>query len=534
MGLTERYLKELKENVNVPNVVLELNLDSGVRKFGFHTGGFFDIVPCLKTVSSFQSKLDTRKGYTTRGEITAVITGRENFREFIKGEYVKNRRVTRKDGFVSEGFCYADYAATYTGIVSDWSRKGDELTITISDDLIDATIKIPEETEENTQYISYLGANPADIMTDILVNRLGVAPECVDTGKFATERDLWLNGWKFSRVITEPEAANEYLNELQAETNSFIIHDGERISLKVYAPPLPGETVEEWTDKEILEKSFSQKSGYRDNFYNRVVVYYDYDESGSDGTENFESAVIALDAASEDESQWDEASTKTVKARWIRSYTFSQASTITGVVVFHASKSNGEGSGALVYIKADNTLQWTPQGGTAGSAVEVAQSGRYDISDADGSKYLRVIVDAGALPAADATDYITVEPLNGPVLASSVANKLLNFYRDPSSTVSFEVDINNGTTSGRFLRPTDLLDITTDEASDKGVSSWQRERVMITSVRPDITAGKTAIEAMRAKMMRNYGFVAPPDTPDYGAASKETRAYGFAARSHIW
>lgn len=534
MGLTERYLKELKENVNVPNVVLEFELDSGLRKFGFHTGGFFDIVPCLKSVSSFQSKLDTKKGYTTRGEITAVIAGRENFRELLKGEYLKNRRVTRKDGFVAEGFRYADHARTYSGIVSDWSRKGDELTITISDDLIDATTKIPEETEDNTQYISYLGMNPADIMADILVNRLGVSASSVDTGKFASERDLWLNGWKFSRVITEPEAANEYLNELQAETNSFIIHDGERISLKVYAPPMPGETVDEWTDKEILEKSFSQKSGYRDNFYNRVVVYYDYDESGSEGTENFESAVIAMDAASEDATQWDEASTKTVKARWIRSYTFSQASNITGAVVYHASKSNGEGSGTLSYIKADNTLQWTPPGGTAGTAVEVAESGRYDVSDADGSKFVRVVVDAVSLPASDATDYIAISPLNGTVLASSVANKLLNFYRDPSSTVSFEVDINNGTTNGRFIRPTDLKEITTDEASDKGLSSWKRERVMITSVRPDVTAGKVAVEAMRAKMMRSYGFVAPGSTPDFGAASKETRAYGFVARSHIW
>lgn len=115
-----------------------------------------------------------------------------------------------------------------------------------------------------------------------------------------------------------------------------------------------------------------------------------------------------------------------------------------------------------------------------------------------------------------------------------MANKLLNFYRDPSSTVSFEVDINNGTANGRFIRPTDLKEITTDEASDKGLSSWKRERVMITSVRPDVTAGKVAVEAIRAKMMRSYGFVAPGATPDFGAASKETRAYGFVARSHIW
>ncbi len=89
-------------------------------------------------------------------------------------------------------------------------------------------------------------------------------------------------------MLTEPKEADLYLNELQIETNSYIIHDGEKISYKAFAPPLPSEQVQEWSDAaDILKGSFSQKSGYKDGFFNRLVVYYDYDESGNDKTENF-------------------------------------------------------------------------------------------------------------------------------------------------------------------------------------------------------------------------------------------------------
>jgi hypothetical protein len=88
--------------------------------------------------------------------------------------------------------------------------------------------------------------------------------------------------------------------------------------------------VQEWSDAtDILKGSFSQRSGYRDGFYNRVVVYFDYDESGNDKAENFESAVIALDAGSQSPGLWDEASTKTIKSKWIRSRTYARTANIT-------------------------------------------------------------------------------------------------------------------------------------------------------------------------------------------------------------
>src|SRR3972149_1483151 len=153
--LSKKYLDELRR-ANTPNVVLEVELDGGLRLFGYHArnaspmtrfladgsyhadGSVFavgsdelpGVLPLLESVSSLQNKLDTEKGFSTRGELKVAITGRENLRDLVRDEFLKNRRVTRKDGFISRGFTYADYAATYTGVISNWSRKGDELTIT--------------------------------------------------------------------------------------------------------------------------------------------------------------------------------------------------------------------------------------------------------------------------------------------------------------------------------------------------------------------------------------------------------------------
>ena len=102
--------------------------------------------------------------------------------------------------------------------------------------------------------------NPVDIMTDILLEQLDIDPALIDLGSFDAERDMWLSGWRFGRVLTEPREADQYLNELQVETNSYIVHDGEKITFKAFSPPAPGQEVEEWTDRNILEGSLSLKA----------------------------------------------------------------------------------------------------------------------------------------------------------------------------------------------------------------------------------------------------------------------------------
>ncbi len=113
--LSDAYLGKLKEGVNEPNVILEVTLDSGTVKWGYSTGGFSDVLPIVKSLSSLQNKLDIKGGFVTLGQITVVISGRDNFKELLRDEFLKNRRVVRKDGF--SAVTYDDYAATFTGTI---------------------------------------------------------------------------------------------------------------------------------------------------------------------------------------------------------------------------------------------------------------------------------------------------------------------------------------------------------------------------------------------------------------------------------
>jgi len=527
--LTTAYLAELKKNENAPNVILEVALDSGTVKWGQSAGGFTDVLPVVTSVGALTNRLDEKSGYSTRGSITFAIAGRDNFKQLIRDEYLKNRRVTRKDGFIAPGFTYADYAATFTGIITDWKRKGDTLTITVSDDLHRARTKIPIENATKTQTLDYRNMNPVEIMLDLLGTRLGISASLIDTAQFNSEKAAWLASWVFDRVLTTPRKADEYLNELQRETNSFIVHDGELISFKVFAPPVPGSTVEEWTDaNNILENSLSQASGYSDGFFNRIVVLYDYDESGSDRDENFESWQISGDAASQDSTQWSEVKTKTIRSKWIRSLTYSYTSNITGLVVYHASRNNGAGAGAISFTYdagGKHTLQYTAPGDSIGPAVTVSKDGKFQLLSADATRYIRVVVTHASLPASDASDTLTLTALAGDTLAGTLAQKLLARFRDPASRVTLEVDINNAAYNSTFIKPTDLKDLTTDEAAEKGEISWNRERVMITSVRP--AGERVKVEAIETKFYRRYGFIAPAGQADYVAATAAERERAY-------
>jgi len=559
--LSSKFLEELKKKgYNNPNIIIEAEIlftsfiadgtyiadgsitavgseSAGTEKWGDSTGGFSDVAPILGTVSSLQNKLDIKGGFATLGQITVDIKGRDNFLDLIKNQYLKNRRVTRKDGFDVAGFAYSDYAPTFTGKILDWTRSGDTLSLTIGDDaLVDTKRKLPIENETKTQFIDYRSMNPVDIMLDILKVQLGIPAERVDTAKFESERDIWLAGIVFDRVLTKPEQALNILAELQRDTNSFIVHDGEKISFKYFGPPAPGENVEEWTDDNaILQDSLSVKSGYQDKHYTRIVIYYDHDEDGNNKAESYSRANITVDANAESSTQWDESSTLYIKSRWIRTIAYTQTSNISGVTIYHASISNETGGGSLDYNDTNNTLTWTPPGDVIGTTVTLNKDGTFQVFGLDTTKFIRVVVTTASLPSSNKTDTITISTLNGEALASSLGNKLLQRHRDPVPSISFTVDMNKVSLEGGFLKPTDPINITSNEVSYKGVDSLSRERFMLTSVRPNFANGTIGIEAVKAGLPSDnsvkYGFIAPAGQPDYPTASETQREYAYIGRA---
>jgi hypothetical protein len=176
--------------------------------------------------------------------------------------------------------------------------------------------------------------------------------------------------------------------------------------------------------------------------------------------------------------------------------------------------------------------------------VKLTRDGKYQVFDADKNRYVRVLVNVAALPAANAATAVDISAINGGNHATTLAAKILNRYRDPVATMSFDVDINCMASGVSFMKPVDMKDLTTDEACGKGAASWIRNRVMLTSVRPDFASGTVSVEGVETKMSRRYGFIAPAGLPDYEGASSSERAYGYLGDAsnltggldgyHIW
>ena len=548
--LSAAFIRQLRRSKNTPNVLMELDLGGSVIEilsyYGPNAGGTGALPSktkaVIKNVTSHQSKLSKSTGYGSRGEISFQIIGRENFRSLIQNNRLKNKRVVKKEGFIGDGFLYSEYAETFWGKISNWTRKGDVLTVYVRDDLADTTKKIPAMNATKTQSLSYanggLGTNAVDIMTNLLITQAGIDAAYVNSTKFNSERDTWLPAWSFFRVLTDPTDVKDYLNELQTETNSFITQDGQKISFKVFAPPLPGETVEVWSDvSAIIAKSLTCTSGYVESFYNAVVVLYNYNESGSNGETDYETVELLGDADSQ--ADWDETKTKYIKCKWIRTIAFNPpASTpILGLVAYHISSHNGVGTGELYYtynVSDDDTLKWKePNAASFGPEVKITKDGKYQVFGLDPLKYIRVVVDFTTFDtqSANNSDVYTITALDGENYAKTIGGRFLSRFRDPSSSITFEVDLNKvGFDSGggyTILSVADLKDITTDDAFEFGDGSWLKERVMITSIRPDFKSGKVKVEATETKMYHRVGFIAPNGFPDYGSATDAQKMYGF-------
>ena len=526
MALTAAYLAALKAGIFQLSEIIEIELDSGTVRYGTHRPAIAEvIVPCVETISSLQNKLD-KSGWATRGTMSCTLGGRSIIEPLVANNYLKNRRVTRKQGFIVQGFTLADYAVVFSGKLLDWSREKGKLSLTVMDDSYDTHKKLPVQNATKTQYLDYTNCNLVDVIMNMLLTQLGIASARVDSAVFTSERDMWLPSYVVSRVLTEPEAAKEALDELQTIGNLFLLNTGSQISCKVFAPALPTTVVETWTDDvQIIAESFKLDSGYLTNFYNAIEVLFNYTEGGGNSENDFESAVIVHDTDSQ--TNHGEIKTKTIKSKWLRDLTFSHTS-LAGLKPFHVSLNNGAGAGLITYTYdagGAHTMQWTPPGSTIGAAVKVTKNGKFDLYGADSTKYCRVIITYASLPGTSGSCTVTISTLAGTALATSLANKQLSRYRDPAGTATFRIGVNTGVYNSAFVQPSDMKNITTVDGLEYSEQGWTLEPCMVTMVRPH--GQFLDIEVVESKFYRRTCFVAPAGYPDYPRATTAQRKYGF-------
>ncbi len=82
----------------------------------------------------------------------------------------------------------------------------------------------------------------------------------------------------------------------------------------------------------------------------------------------------------------------------------SQPVNVTGVTVHHASADCTAGAGTLNFTSSGTTLTWTPQGGAAGTPVNVGAGGSFTLEGDGGGESVRITVVAGELPVGNASD----------------------------------------------------------------------------------------------------------------------------------
>lgn len=90
----------------------------------------------------------------------------------------------------------------------------------------------------------------------------------------------------------------------------------------------------------------------------------------------------------------------------VLSQSSSAPTNVTGVVLdYAAGNALGDGTLTFTYVDGtDDTLQWTPNGGSIGAAVVVGADGKYVILDSTGDQQIFVTVTDVSLPGSSQTD----------------------------------------------------------------------------------------------------------------------------------
>ena len=477
-------------------------------KYG-QTKTFDDIEPILGKVGGITHKLQPVFGRSSVAKITFDLVDPNIWKDLMAWDFLKNRRVVCKVGPIGDDVDYTDYYTFFTGILTNYGIRNEVATVEAEDDLYIARVNIPEQNETKTQTLNYQNQNPVDTMYDIMVTQAGLESARVDQTEMESERDTWYQGWIFDRVITDPKAAKKLLDELQEQTLSFIFPDGDQITMKSFSFLMPGQTASSVSDTQV-RGSLKLDAKFKDNLINRCVVLYDYDEGGGDEEKNYESVAISEDEDSQASTEWNETATKTIKSKWIRTYTIAQPTNITGVVVYHASKGNGAGDGTLTYDSVADTLTYTAPGEGAGDAVTIDTDGKYQIISASEAKYIRVVVTHADLPVGNQADTLAITGISGDTIAAALARKyVVRYGQYPQAEISYNLPFADAVKDDNFIKPGQLCEMTTESLATKNKPAWSAETLWMLSAKMDWNKKEMGCQAVQMYLKRRYIVIGP-------------------------
>lgn len=200
----------------------------------------------------------------------------------------EGKKVTLKQGFV--GMAQADFITLFTGYIDTVASANSNLEyyFTCSDvssklqQVIYTTGDSGAATDSSNP--KTLKAHPLDIVTDILLNKIGLDPSLVDTAKLNTYRDNVFSGVLFNFNVKQPPQADEFIKKqlLEPLGGYLWVNSQGLVTVNFFYPlqgPVAAQTI---TNRDWLQIPEAEQT----DMVNTIQWQFDKDD-GTGGTDQY-------------------------------------------------------------------------------------------------------------------------------------------------------------------------------------------------------------------------------------------------------
>jgi len=120
-----------------------------------------------------------------------------------------------------------------------------------------------------------VGMDPVDAMVKVSIGWVGYAAAEFDQTQFEAERDLLVNDEIVNFILEEPTKAEELMNRFRRQLSADVWqNEAFKITMKILAPPVPGQTLATITDAENIIMDSGSVDMQSEERKTRVLVYY--------------------------------------------------------------------------------------------------------------------------------------------------------------------------------------------------------------------------------------------------------------------
>ena len=282
-------------------------------------------------ISSISSKIDLTQQATV-GELTAKLYWRKKIGDMVAGDFLKNKTIICKLGFV--GLPESDYEPYFVGTWYDYQSDQEKGIITVKTRNILKRFnkKVPAAEEfmikdpvtgvwsaVANKTVTYSG-NGMRVMLNI-IDQLAIPSRLINTDSFTALEIGARSGsvapvgltpgsdWYVTRTVTEPQDAMEMLNQLSVSSGVFLFEGADgRLTAKLY-DDFAADTVIPAATLDATHYKFKPVDAGQKDLYTRSAIYYGL-ISGNSGGSATDYTDMLLKVNQESEIAWEESNTR--------------------------------------------------------------------------------------------------------------------------------------------------------------------------------------------------------------------------------